>query len=60
MSLVRQDPIPEHIAIIMDGNSRWAKGRGKSTPSGHKAGVEAVRKVLQLCIDHGILLISFQ
>ena len=50
--------IPEHLAIIMDGNSRWAKRRGKTTSSGHKAGVEAVREVLRLATDYGIRIVT--
>ena len=50
--------IPEHLAIIMDGNGRWAKGRGLSTTEGHKAGVEAVRGVLQLCKDYGVDILT--
>ena len=41
--------VPRHVAIIMDGNNRWAKRRGLSGPSGHRAGVEAVRGVLRAC-----------
>lgn len=55
---VSGDQVPQHIAIIMDGNSRWAKKRGKSTPAGHRAGVEAVRKVLRLCTDHGVKIVT--
>ena len=50
--------IPEHLAIIMDGNGRWAKARGKSAPSGHKAGVETVRTVLKLCKNYGIKVVT--
>ena len=50
--------VPQHIAIIMDGNSRWAKRRGKSTSAGHRAGVETVRKVLRLCQNHGIKVVT--
>ena len=50
--------VPQHLAIIMDGNSRWAKSRGKSTPAGHRAGVEAVRTVLKLCQNHGIKVVT--
>ena len=46
--------LPKHLAVIMDGNGRWAKGQGKSTSAGHRAGVEAVHKVLGLCRDYGI------
>ncbi len=41
--------IPNHIAIIMDGNGRWAQSKKLSRHSGHKAGVEAVRKVIEAC-----------
>ena len=50
--------VPEHVAIIMDGNSRWAKRQGKSTSSGHKAGVEAVREVLRLATEYGIHVVT--
>jgi undecaprenyl diphosphate synthase len=46
--------IPRHVAIIMDGNNRWAKRSGVSGPAGHRAGVEAVRGVLRACQDHGV------
>lgn len=46
--------IPRHVAIIMDGNNRWAKRRGVSGPTGHRAGVEAVRGVLRACQRHGV------
>lgn len=41
--------VPAHIAIVMDGNGRWAKKRLLPTAAGHKAGVEAVRSVLEVC-----------
>lgn len=50
--------VPDHIAFIMDGNGRWAQAQGKSTPEGHRAGVEAVRKVLKLCMDDGIATVT--
>jgi len=46
--------IPEHIAIIMDGNGRWAKQRGLPRTAGHKAGVEAIREVIENCSQRGI------
>ncbi len=46
--------VPRHIAIIMDGNNRWAKQRRLPGISGHKAGVEAIRKVLSACDMHGV------
>jgi len=45
---------PEHIAIIMDGNGRWAKARGLPRVAGHRAGVEALRKTVRDVADMGI------
>lgn len=50
--------VPRHVAIIMDGNNRWAKRNGVSGPAGHRAGVEAVRGVLQACKDHGVEVLT--
>lgn len=47
----KKDNAPRHIAIIMDGNGRWAKKRGLPRALGHKAGVEAVRKIVEYCGD---------
>ncbi len=47
-------PKPTHVAIIMDGNNRWAKRRNLSGSAGHKAGVEALRGVLDSCKRHQI------
>ena len=44
----------EHLAIIMDGNGRWAKARGLPRTEGHRAGGETVRRVLQYCRNAGI------
>lgn len=46
-SLDEDKKIPQHIAIIMDGNGRWAQAQGKSRVAGHKAGVESVRAVVK-------------
>jgi undecaprenyl diphosphate synthase len=46
--------IPEHIAIIMDGNGRWAKARGLPRLAGHKAGTENLRRVIRGCVEFGI------
>src|SRR3954454_10743177 len=43
--------VPGHIAVIMDGNGRWAKGRALPRPLGHHAGLRAVREVIQGCPD---------
>ena len=39
--------IPSHVAIIMDGNGRWAKAQGKNRLFGHKTGVKAVQKIVE-------------
>ena len=41
--------LPKHIAVIMDGNGRWAKNRGKPRSSGHQAGVKATRAIVEHC-----------
>jgi undecaprenyl diphosphate synthase len=46
--------IPDHIAIIMDGNGRWAKARGLPRLAGHKAGTENLRRVIRGCVEFGI------
>jgi undecaprenyl diphosphate synthase len=47
-----------HIAIIMDGNNRWAKQRGKPGHQGHKAGVEKIRDVMQSCRRHNVEVLT--
>ena len=46
--------IPRHIAVIMDGNGRWAKERGLPRREGHRAGAESVREITDTCIDLGV------
>ena len=46
--------MPDHIAIIMDGNGRWAKAKGLPRSMGHTAGVESLKNTLHLCSDWGI------
>jgi len=48
------EKIPQHIAIIMDGNGRWAKAHGKERVYGHMQGVESVRRVIKACPKYGI------
>ena len=48
------EKIPQHVAIIMDGNGRWAKAQGKPRLFGHKAGVNSVREVVRTASDIGI------
>lgn len=47
-------PPPQHVAIIMDGNGRWAKDRGLPREAGHREGVEALRRVVDACPDLGV------
>ncbi len=50
--------LPRHVAIIMDGNGRWAKQRNLPRFAGHKAGVESVRSTISCCLDLGIEVLS--
>jgi undecaprenyl diphosphate synthase len=50
--------IPTHVAVIMDGNGRWAKQRGLPRHAGHRAGVENLRRVIDACIEFGIKILT--
>ncbi|MDY0149171.1 MAG: isoprenyl transferase [Kiritimatiellia bacterium] len=50
--------IPRHVAIIMDGNGRWARKRGQPRIFGHRAGAESLRAVLRACRDHGVTYLT--
>ena len=50
--------IPAHIAIIMDGNNRWAKQHRKKKLAGHAAGADALRRVIRKCIERGVSTLS--
>lgn len=50
--------IPRHLAIVMDGNGRWAKARGCSRIAGHKAGVKATKDIVYAALDRGIEYLS--
>lgn len=50
--------LPRHIAIIMDGNGRWAKQRFLPRYAGHKVGIETVRRVIRLCAEHHIEVLT--
>ena len=52
------EPRPSHVAIIMDGNNRWAKARGLAGVRGHRAGAEAVRNVVRRAAEQGIDTLS--
>lgn len=55
---IQQKTIPAHIAIIMDGNGRWAQRQGKDRIYGHQQGVETVRKIIEACVDIGVKYLS--
>ena len=46
--------VPRHVAIIMDGNGRWARARGLPRLAGHRAGTENLRPILEACVEFGI------
>lgn len=50
--------VPTHVAIIMDGNGRWAKRRGLPRQAGHRAGVENLRRVIDACVEFGIKILT--
>lgn len=54
MSTVEKRAVPEHVAIIMDGNGRWASARGLPRTFGHRKGVEAVRETVRAAAEAGI------
>ncbi|WP_107038531.1 isoprenyl transferase [Brumimicrobium mesophilum] len=54
LNKINLEKCPKHIAIIMDGNGRWAKQQGEVRLFGHSIGVEAVREVLKACVDLGV------
>ena len=46
--------VPQHIAIIMDGNGRWARARGLPRLAGHRAGTENLRRIIEACVEFGV------
>jgi undecaprenyl diphosphate synthase len=54
----QREGVPQHIAIIMDGNGRWAQQRGLRRLAGHRAGTENVRRILEACGDLGIKIVT--
>ncbi|MBP5314091.1 MAG: isoprenyl transferase [Eggerthellaceae bacterium] len=53
-ALLDLSAVPNHVAVIMDGNGRWATARGQARMAGHKAGVEAVRETIRCASDLGV------
>lgn len=46
--------VPAHVAIVMDGNGRWAKERGLPRLAGHRAGVDNLRRIIEACVEYGV------
>jgi undecaprenyl diphosphate synthase len=58
MKSINPEKMPRHIAIIMDGNGRWAQQRSLPRVAGHKQGVESVREVVKACRETGVSVLS--
>ena len=58
-NLTHFDILPRHVAIIMDGNGRWAKNRGLDRSAGHKEGAKTFRKICDYAADLGIEYLTF-
>jgi len=54
LEILQPQTLPRHLAVIMDGNGRWAKSRGLSRTEGHKEGAESARKITEFCVRLGI------
>jgi len=54
IELIDRSKLPQHVAVIMDGNGRWAKEKGKLRVFGHKEGVTSVRDILEAALDIGL------
>ncbi|MDA1329680.1 MAG: isoprenyl transferase [Chloroflexi bacterium] len=52
------DSIPQHIAIVMDGNGRWAQSRGLPRLAGHRAGTENLRSIIEACVEFGVKVLT--
>ncbi|MGA9852387.1 MAG: polyprenyl diphosphate synthase [Gammaproteobacteria bacterium] len=58
MTKIETPSLPRHIAIIMDGNGRWAKRRLLPRQAGHRAGLTAARRVIEVCVQHDIVALT--
>jgi len=56
--IVQKEKVPVHVAIIMDGNGRWAADKGLPRKEGHRRGVETVRSVVKYCSELGIKVLT--
>jgi len=57
-AMILPERVPYHLAVIMDGNGRWAKARGLPRVAGHRAGVENLRRMLRACSEFGIKILT--
>lgn len=55
---LQRELMPRHVAVIMDGNARWARRRGLPPSSGHEAGVRSLRELIELCGKWGIRVLT--
>lgn len=53
-----EDPVPNHVAVIMDGNGRWAADRGLPRHAGHREGMKAVRRVIEAAVEAGVEILT--
>ena len=57
---IKLENVPQHIAIIMDGNGRWAKAQGKVRTFGHQAGAETLKTIVKTADKIGVKVMLFQ
>ena len=57
-SLPPREPLPRHVAIVMDGNGRWAQQRSLTRTAGHREGAKAVRRIVKACSERGIEVLT--
>src|SRR5688572_27305598 len=58
LQAVNKSALPAHVAIIMDGNGRWARKRGLPRVAGHRSGINAVREVVEGCAELGVSVLT--
>ncbi len=56
--ILTKENVPKHVAIIMDGNGRWAKQRGLPRPAGHRAGAENLRRIINAAVEFDINILT--
>ncbi len=56
--MIDKNNIPKHVAIIMDGNGRWAKDKGLPRSAGHRAGIDRVKEIIKAASELGIKVVT--